>query len=104
MGAADQEPPQHLVALLGDAPLRISISRLVAGGYKPQVCSYGAAPFEAVGVLHGEHEGKRREPSDSLDLTQQLGFRVVLFRDHLQLALVVADALRKRADRLQDGP
>ena len=52
-------------------------------------------------VMFTETRCKR---SDSLDLPQELGFRVVLFRDRLQLALVVPDALRKRADLLQDGP
>jgi hypothetical protein len=74
--------------------LRISISRLVAGGHKPQVCSYRAALFEAVGVLQGQHEGERRERTDPLNLAQELGFlRVALLGDLLQLALVVLDAL-----------
>ena len=43
-------------------------------------------------------------PPIALDLAQELGFRVVLFRDRLQLAIVLADALRERADLLEDGP
>src|SRR5215211_4390391 len=94
VSAAYQKLPQHLISFLGDAPLRISISRLVCGGHKPQVCSYRAAPFEAVGVLQGQHEGKSRERSDSLHLAQELGFLwVALLGDRLQLAIVVPDAL-----------
>src|SRR5215217_4576886 len=105
VSAAYQKLPQHLISFLGDASLRISISRLLGGGHKPQVCSYRAALFEAVGVLHqGQHEGQRRERSDSLHLAQELGFLwVALLGDCLQLALVVPDALGERADRLQDG-
>jgi hypothetical protein len=55
-----------------------------------------------VGILQGEHEGKRRERPDPLDLAQELGFWVVLLRDRLQLAIVLADALGERADLLQD--
>src|SRR5215204_5394984 len=83
VGAAHQKPSEHLISFLGDASLRISISRLVGGGHKPQVCSYGAALLEAVGVLQGKHEGQRREHSDSLDLPQELRFGVVFFRDGL---------------------
>ena len=60
--------------------------------------------FEAAGILQGEHEGQRRERSDPLDLPQQVRFWVVLFRDRIQLSVVGSDALRKRADLLQDGP
>ncbi len=70
----------------------------------PGVCSYRSALFEAVGIFQGEHEGQRRECSNPLDLAQELGFRVAFFGDGFQLALVVADALCQRADRLKDGP
>src|SRR5215212_1598484 len=104
VSATHYELPQHLVALLGDAFLGISLSRPIAGGYKPQVCSYRAAPLEAVGILNGEHEGECGKRPDSLDLAQELGFRVMLLRDGFQLALVVTDALGERSDHLQDGP
>src|SRR5215212_1951684 len=68
-----------------------------------QVCSYRATLFEAVGIFQCEHEGECGKRSDSLDLAQELGFWVMLFRDGFQLALVVADALRERSDLLQDG-
>ena len=55
-------------------PLRIPISRLVGGWHEPQVRPYRAALFEAVGILHGEHERERRKRSDPLDLAQELGF------------------------------
>src|SRR5215213_9673814 len=103
VGAAHQELPEHLVALLGDALLRILVSRLVAGGHQPQVCPYRATPLEAVGIFQGEHEGECGKRPYPYDLAQELGFWVMLFRDGFQLALVVADALGKRADLLQDG-
>jgi hypothetical protein len=53
--------------------------------------------------LQSEHEGKRCKRSDSLDLVQELGFWVMLFRDGFQLPIVFADTLRKRAARFQDG-
>src|SRR5215213_1072741 len=95
VSATYQKLPQHLISFLGDTFLtRISISRLLGGGHKPQVCSYRAAFFEAVGVLQGQHERQRRELSNSLDLAQELGFLwVALLGDRLQLALVVPDAL-----------
>jgi hypothetical protein len=90
---------KHLLALLGDAFLtRIAVPRLIPGGHKPQVCSYIAALLEAVGILQGEHEGERRERPYPFDLSQELGFLwVALLGDLLQLAIVVADALGKRA-------
>jgi hypothetical protein len=58
VSATYQKLPQ--ISLLGDAPLLgITVSRLVAGRYKPEVCSHAAALFEAVGILQGEHKGKR---------------------------------------------
>src|SRR5215217_4558810 len=60
--------------------------------------------LEAVGILNGEHEGECGKRPDSLDLAQELGFRVMLLRDGFQLALVVTDALGERSDHLQDGP
>jgi hypothetical protein len=59
VGATYQKLSQHLVAFLGDAPLRVPLSGPICGGHEPQVCSYRAALFEAVGVLQGEHEGER---------------------------------------------
>jgi hypothetical protein len=104
VGAAHQELPQHLLALLGDALLtRIPLPRPIAGWHEPQISTYAAAPFEAVGVLYGQHERERRKRTDPLDLAQELRFWVMLFRDRFQLSLVVADTLRKGADRLKDG-
>jgi hypothetical protein len=97
VSAAYQKFPQHLITFLGDAFLRVSISRLIHSGHEPQVCSHRATLLEAVGILQGEHEGERCKRSDTLDLPQQTGFRIVLFGDLLQLALVVADALCERA-------
>jgi hypothetical protein len=70
---------------------------LVGGWHEPQVCSYRAALLEAVGVLQGEDEGKRRKRPYPFDLAQELRFWVVLPRDRLQLAIVLADALCERA-------
>jgi hypothetical protein len=97
VGAAYQKLSQHLVAFLGDTLLRIPLSRAISGGHEPQVCSYRAALFEAVGVLQGEHEGERRKRPDALNLAQELRFGVMLFGDRLQLAIVLADALGERA-------
>jgi hypothetical protein len=83
--------------------LRISVPRSVGGGHKPQVRSYRAAFFEAVGIIHGEHERQRRKRPYPLDLSQELGFGIMCFRNLLQLALVVADTLCERADLLEDG-
>ena len=83
--------------------MRISVPRSVGGGHKPQVRSYRAALFEAVGIIQGEHEGQRRKRPCPLDLSQELRFRIMCFRDLLQLALVVADTLCERADLLEDG-
>jgi hypothetical protein len=104
VGAAYQKLSEHLVTLFGDTPLRVPIPRLIPGRHQPQIGAHAAALLEAVGILQRQHEGKRRKRPDSLDLAQELGFRVVLFADLLQLALVVADTLRQRADLLQDGP
>jgi hypothetical protein len=84
---------KHLVALLGDALVRIAVPRSVGGRHQPQVGPYRAALFEAVGVLHGEHERERGERPDPFDPPQQIRFWVVLFRDRLQLSVVLADAL-----------
>jgi hypothetical protein len=84
--------------------LGVPLSRPVGCGNEPQVRSYRAALFKAVGVLHGEHERQRRERPDPLDLPQQIRFWEVLLADLLQLSVVVLDALRQRADLLQDGP
>ncbi len=51
-----------------------------------------------MGILHGEHEAKRRKRTDPLHLAQELGFRVALLGDRLQLPLVFADALCQRAN------
>ena len=51
VGAAHQQLPQHLVTLLGDAFLGVSIPRLVLAGGQPQVRSHGAALIEAVRIL-----------------------------------------------------
>jgi hypothetical protein len=104
VSAAYQKFPQHLVAFFRDASLRISISRLISGRYKPEVRSHAAAPFEAVGIFQRKHEGKRCECSNPFDLTQEISFWVVLLADGLQLTIILADTLRQRADRLQDGP
>jgi hypothetical protein len=81
-----------------------SVSRPSGGGHEePQVSPYTAAPFEAVGIFQGEHEGKSRERPDPLDLAQEPGFGVALPGDPLQLSVVFADALGERADLLQDG-
>ncbi len=103
MGAAHQELPQHLVALLGDAFLGVPVSRAAGGGHEPQVRPYGAALLETVGILHGEHEGERRERPDPLDLAQEIGFGVAFFGDGFQSSIVVPDALGERADLLDDG-
>jgi len=81
VGAAYQELPQHLVALLGDAFLGVPLSGAVGCGNEPQVRPYRATLLEAVGVLQGEHEGERRERPDTLDLAQELRFWVMLFAD-----------------------
>ena len=73
----------------------VSIPRLVGGRHEPQISTYGATLLETVGIFQGQHEAERRERSDPLDLPQELGLRVVLFGDRLQLALIVADTLRK---------
>ena len=52
----------------------------------------------------GEREGKRRKRSDPLDLAQEIGLWVVLLGDSFQLSVVVADALCKEADYLEDTP
>ena len=98
VSAAYQEPPQHLVAFLGDVFLRVPISRLILGWHKPQISTHAATLFEAVGILHGEHEGECGKRSDPLDLAQEPGLWVVLFRDPLQQPLVLADALGERSD------
>jgi hypothetical protein len=85
------------ITLFGDTPLRISVSRLISCWHEPQVCSYSPALLEAVGVLHGEHERERRERPDAFDLSQELGFWVVLLGERLQLAIVLADALGERS-------
>jgi len=80
--AAYQKLSQHLVALLGDALLtRIPFPRPIACGHEPQISTHAAAPFEAVGVLYGQHERERRKRTDPLDLAQELRFWVMLFRD-----------------------
>ena len=83
VSAAYQELPQHLITFLGDALLGVPLPRLISSGHKPQVCSYRATLFEAVGILHGQHEGKRRKRSDPLHLSQELCFRVALLGDLL---------------------
>src|ERR687898_2996989 len=72
---------------LGDAFLGVPVPRAVGGGHEPQVCSYRAALLETVGILQGEHEGKRRKCSDPLDLAQEIGLRVALLGDPLQLSI-----------------
>jgi hypothetical protein len=43
---------KHLIPLLGDALLTgVAVSRLIPGGYEPQVCSYTQALRKAVGVF-----------------------------------------------------
>jgi hypothetical protein len=98
VSTAHHEPPQHLVAFLGDAFLGVPFPRLIPGRHESQISPYAATLFEAVGVLHGEHEGKRGKRSDPFDLAQELGLWVMLFRDGFQLALIVADALCQRSD------
>jgi hypothetical protein len=83
--------------------LRVSISRLILGWHKPQVRSYRSAPFEAVGIFQGEHEGKCCKRSNPLDLAQEISLWIAHFGDLLQLSVVIADALCQGADLLQDG-
>jgi hypothetical protein len=82
--------------------LRISVPRSVGGGHQPQVRPHRAALLEAVGILQGKHEGQRCKRPNPLDLSQELRFGIMCFRDLLQFALVVADTLCERADLLQD--
>ncbi len=84
MGAAYQKPPQHLVAFLGDTPLRIPIPRPVGGRHEPQVRSNRAALLKAVRIFQRQHKGKGSKHPYSLDLAQEVRLmRVVLFRDRL---------------------
>jgi hypothetical protein len=75
------------------------VPRAVGGGHKPQLRPYRAGPFEAVGILQGEHEGKCRDRPYALDLAQELRFWVVLFRDRIQLSVVGSDALQEARGR-----
>jgi hypothetical protein len=93
VSTAYQESPQHLITFLGDAFLGICVSRLISGRHKSQISTHAAALFETVGILQGEHKSQRCKRSNPLDLAQELGLRVMLFRDLLQLALVVANTL-----------
>ena len=89
---------KHLITFLGDAFLGIAVSRAIAGGNEPQVCSYRAAPFEAVGILQGQHEGECGKRSNPLDLAQEISLWIALLGDCLKLSVVFADALCQRAD------
>ena len=61
--------------------------------------------LEAKGIFQGEHEGQGRKRSDPLDLAQELGFWVMLFRNRFQLSeIVIPDTLCQRADLLEEGP
>jgi hypothetical protein len=73
--------------------LGVPLSGALCGWNEPQVRSYRAALCKAVGVLQGQHEGKRREHPDPLDLPQQIRLWVVLLADRLQLSVVLTDAL-----------
>jgi hypothetical protein len=84
--------------------LRISVPRSVGGRHESQVRPHRAALLEAVGILQGKHEGQRCKRPNPLDLSQELRFGIMCFRDLLQFALVVADTLCERADLLEDGP
>jgi hypothetical protein len=88
---------KHLVAFFGDAFLGVPVSRLVSGGHQPQVCPYRTTLFEAVGIFQGEHERERRERPNPIDLAQELRLWIALLGDRLKLAVVLADALGKRA-------
>ena len=84
--------------------MRISVPRSVGGRHESQVRPHRAALLEAVGILQGKHEGQRCKRPNPLDLSQELRFGIMCFRDLLQFALVVADTLCERADLLEDGP
>src|SRR3712207_2993944 len=71
VGTSDQKSPYHLVALSGDAPLRITISRLILGRHEPQIRAYRAALLEPVRVLQGQHEGQGTQCSHSLYLPKE---------------------------------
>src|SRR5216683_5964514 len=101
VGTFDQQASQVDVAGLGDAELRISISRLTASRSETEIAPDIATLLEALLASQGQHEGQSRDVTHAVYLQQGLGLRILRLAKFLDLAIILLDLRRHRRDLLE---
>src|SRR5271156_1251442 len=103
-GTLDQQTSQIDVAGLGDAELRITISRLTASRSQTEIAPDITALSEALLASQGQHERQSRKVADSRDLHQGLCLRILRLAKLLDLSIVLLDLERHLRDLLEHRP
>src|SRR5919202_2184951 len=103
VSASHQQPSEQLVAVPGDALLRVVVSGLILARHKSRVGSYRPTVDEAHRIFEGHNERQGGECSDALHLSEESRLWVEFFGRCLELAIVLSYAGSKLCDGLKDG-
>ena len=98
VGTLDQETSEVGVAGLGNAQLRIMVSRLAAFRLKAKIATDVATLPEAFLVAKSEYEGKCRDGSNAVNLLQGLCLWVLGLADYPDLTIILFDPQRHLRD------
>jgi hypothetical protein len=91
VGALDQQASKISVAGVGDAKLRIMISRLTSTRSQTEIAANIATSSEPLLAAERQYEGQCGEMSDSVNLQQRLRLRILGLAELLNLPIVLLD-------------
>ena len=101
--AVDEQLAQIDITGLGDAQLRVTVTRLVSPGDETQSWTDVAAPGKAFGVFESEDEGQGGERTHAADALELEGLGIAFLTEELDLAVVSSDLLSEGCDGVEDG-
>ena len=102
VGTLDQQTSQIDVTGLGDAELRVAISRLTSSWSQTEIAPHITALLETLLAAQSQHERQSRKVAHAMDLQQRLCLRILRLTELLDLTVVLLDLECHLCDLLDD--
>src|SRR5579863_9843585 len=93
MRSLHHQAPEMAIAFFTDMHLRFTVARVAATRTQSQVTTDISASAESMRIIHCQHERKRDQCSDAIDLFQAGHLRIMLLGDLLDLTAIFSNPL-----------